>query len=198
MAYELTYMKNYSVNVDCRKLKRIPKHAFCFWLLLVVSCLFWIQEIYDTHNMLGDSYCEYELIIEEVSLCDSYSIKGARMKLSIFADGTTYYIWYPQTKYKQFADDINNDLLSGDVTSVNVMVSNTQTIREKMFSQQRIVDLRSTSAVYYDFELERDSLQKSFSWSCVLSVFSILILFLYTLCVSLLYGILSWKKHKRT
>ena len=197
MAYELTFMKNYSVNIDHRKLKRIPKYAFCLWLLLVVSCLFWIQQMYDTHNMLKDSHYECELIIEDVSLCDSYDTKGTRMKLTIFANGITYYIWYPQTEYKQFADGIKNDLLSGDITSVNAIVSNTQTIRDKIFDQRRIIDLRSDSAVYYDFELECDSLQKNFSWSCVLSVFSILILLSYTLCISLLYGVLYYKKHKR-
>lgn len=189
-------MMKYSIRVNLKRVKNIPKATVCVWMLLGLACLYCIIQLFLPTYRTLEKMKECEISIDKIHLIDSHDTKGSRMKLEIISENTTYYVWYPQSKYREFAYEIENELLSGDVTSVTAKVVSTKSIQDYLLNQIRIVDLRSNTSVYYCLNTEKDQLLKN---KCSLGlVFLLLFVFwtLATLLFSLSYGVLNFQKRK--
>jgi hypothetical protein len=145
------------------------------------------------YKILEDIY-DCEINIEQVSLYDSHDTKGDRMKLKIVCEETTYYVWYPQSRYLDFEPNIVNDLLSGNVTSVKAKVVKDRTIRDRLFNQKRVVDLRSNSAIYYDLETEKVELDEEYMSLWIVLILLFIILLCDTAITLLVYNVIVFDK----
>lgn len=187
-------MKRYSARITFKRIKQVPKKVIVLWIILGLICLYCvIQLFFPAHRSLDDLQ-DCQIDIDEVYLLDSHDTKGSRMKLEIVSGDTTYYLWYPQTKYIDFASDVEHDLLTGKVTLVEAKISNTHSFRDRMLNQKRVVDLRSSSAVYYDLDTELTSLQQQYRSLWLLFLFMVLLWLSCTAYVSLGYRLLTFQK----
>lgn len=190
-------MKSYSVSFVFEKIKKIPKIHIVIWsvlFLIFISCTY--QIFVPKYKILDKAY-DCEINIESVSLYDSHDTKGDRMKLKIICEETTYYVWYPQSKYLDYEPYIVNDLLSGNVTSVKAKVVDDRTIRDRLFDEKCIVDLRSDSAVYYDIETEKTELDEEYISLWVVFFLVFIVLLCDTAITLLVYDVIAFKKRRR-
>lgn len=185
---------HYSFKVSVKRIKQLPKVTIWGWIMLVGILLFLLIRLFFSAHPTFDDLQNYEIEIDSAYLRDSHDTKGSRMKLEIVSGSTTYYAWYPQSNYINFADDIENDLLSGKVTSVEVKIANTQSVRDRLLNQKRVVDIRSSSTVYYDLDSEMTSLQHHYLslWLAFIVIF-VFWLF-YTLFACVIYRVLILKR----
>ena len=190
------FMKKNSVKVDLKQLRRIPKKTITFLLMiwLVALCLL-IGVIFPAHRTI-DNLQECEINIDRVYLHDSHNTKGSRMKLEITSGATTYYLWYPQSKYIDYAHEVENELLSGDVIVVKAKIADRQSIRDRILNKVRVADLRSDTSVYYDIETERAYQQRNHVSLCVVFAFVLLLWVVGVLANLLIYGVLSLRARR--
>lgn len=137
---------------------------------------------------------EREISIDSVRLIDTYNIKGSRMKLEIIADDQKFYLWYPQSCYLKYANAVQSELLSGKITSVTAIISPNQTGWDKLFNQNRIVDLRCEKSVYYDFEAERIRLLETHFSKGVLCASVFILSLSLGVYIALVYKVVSFRK----
>ncbi len=187
-------MKNYSIRIIFKQLKHIPKKVVVFWIALGLICLYCTIQLFSPVYRMSDNLQDCEIDIDKVYLLDSHDTKGSRMKLEIFSGNTTYYLWYPQSKYIDFAYDVEHDLLTGNVTLVEAKIANTYSLHDRLLNQKRIVDLRSNSTVYYDLDIEMKSQQHQYRSVLLLCTIVFLFWISYTLCIFLVYRVVSFRK----
>ena len=125
---------------------------------------------------------------------DSHDIKGIRMKLTIMDGDNLFYVWYPQSSYRNYARKIETELLTGETTSVTVKVASNQTIRDKLLHQRRIVDLRNGDSIYYDLDTERSALFKNYITCWILFLSSCALWIFSTLFIAIVYNIAIFQK----
>jgi len=180
------------IRINYRKIKKISKKAISFWIFCgFIFAYFIIQSFLPPYRMLNDLQ-SIEIHTEEIFIWDSHDIKGTRMKLNIISEGITYYVWYP--KYKDFKNAVENDLLSGNVRTVNALVVKNQSIRDRLLNQKQIVDLRSETNVYYDITMEKNQLKQDYIAGIFCAIFFLVIWLLVTFYILLVYGCFDFKK----
>ncbi len=122
----------------------------------------------------------------------TYLIKKAtslfvKKSLLCFAD-KNFNLWY------DYEQHIVNDLLSENVTSVKAKVVDDRTIRDRLFDEKCIVDLRSDSAVYYDIETEKTELDEEYISLWVVFFLVFIVLLCDTAITLLVYDVVGLKK----
>lgn len=187
-------MKCYSVRIIHKRIKQMPKITVGVWIMLAFMFLYCMTQLYLSMYHTLDNLQDCEIYIDRANLRDSHDTKGSRMKLEIVSEKTTYYVWYPQSKYIDYAHDVENDLLTGNVNSVKVKIVNPQSLRDSLFNQKRVVDIRSSSAIYYDLKTEIISMQHHHRTLGILSIFIFMFLLCYTIFISLIYRVLIFEK----
>ena len=180
--------------INRKQLKKIPKKSMVIWFVIAIFFA-WstIQVFLPVYRTLEDTQTCI-LSVENVRLIDTHSVRGSRMRLELVSEGQTYYLWYPKSHYKEYADIIEQELLSGEITSVTAMVSKNVSLRDSIFDNKRIVDLRSETSIYYDIELEKISLYNLRISSLVASLLSLIVLVIDTGYLLMIYGKVSCKK----
>ena len=116
------------------------------------------------------------------------------MKLTIMDGDNLFYVWYPQSSYRNYARKIETELLTGETTSVTVKVASNQTIRDKLLHQRRIVDLRNGDSIYYDLDTERSALFKNYITRWILFLSSCALWIFSTLFIAIVYNIAIFQK----
>ena len=187
-------MKCYSARIIQKRLKQMPKITVGIWIMFACIFLYCITQLCLSMYQTLDDLQDCEIYIDLVNLRDSHDSKGSRMKLELVSEKTTYYVWYPQSKYIDYAHNVENDLLTGNVNVVKVKIANTQSIRDSLFNQKRVVDIRSGSAIYYDLNTEMISMQHHHRTLLLLSIFVFMFLLCYTIFISLIYRVLIFEK----
>ena len=187
-------MKSFSVKIIRKRLKKISKVAFCIWITLALIFLYCIINLCFFVDYTLDDLQECEIKVDKVNLIDSHDTKGRRMKLEIVSQNTTYYVWYPQSKYGDFAQSVENDLLTGNVASIKVKIVKDQSIRDRLFNQKRVVDIRSSSTIYYDLIVEKNAIQNSRLSLWILSIFFLIVWLFYTIIISLIHGVIYFER----
>lgn len=187
-------MKSNSLQINCNRIKQIPKGAVGFWIVLAFVVLYCTIQLCHPMYQTLDDLQNREINIDQVNLLDSHDTKGSRLKLEIVSGKTTYYVWYPQSKYIDYSHDVENDLLTRKISSVKVKIANTQSMRDSLFNQKRVVDIRSDSAVYYDLNTEMIRMQHHHRSLWILCIFTFLFLLCYTMFISFIYRVLVFKK----
>ena len=114
------------------------------------------------------------------------------MRLEIVSEDLIYYVWYPQSTYLAFSQNVEQDLLSGNTSYVEVKCVSKQTLRDKLLGKRRVVDLKNSNRVYYDQEIERVNLQQQYYSILFLTIVIVLIWVAYTILISMIYGILKF------
>lgn len=122
-----------------------------------------------------------------------FSTSGLKLKSD---DGQVYYFWYPFGEWHSFSQEVEKELLSGEVTSVTMVVSNKQSLGDRLFHRKRIVDLRNDSSVYYSIDAERVRLKNNYAGALAVVPF-LLIFWMGSIFVTGLgYGVVSFRKRK--
>ena len=187
-------MKCYSVKIIPKRIKQIPKITVGYWIMLAFIFLYCVVQLCIPKYQTLDDLQDCEINIDQVNLRDSHDTKGSRVKLEIVSEKATYYVWYPQSKYIDYAHNVENDLLTGNVTSVKVKIANAQSIRDNLFNQKRVVDIRSSSAVYYDLNTEMIRIQHHRRSLWMLFIFIFIFLLCYTIFIPLIYRVIIFEK----
>ena len=187
-------MKCYSARIIQKRIKQMPKITVGIWIMFACIFLYCITQLCLSMYQTLDDLQDCEIYIDRVNLRDSHDTKGSRMKLELVSEKTTYYVWYPQSKYIDYAHEVENDLLSGNINLVKIKIANTQSIRDSLFNQKRVVDIRSGSAIYYDLNTEMISMQHHHRTLLLLSIFVFMFLLCYTIFISLIYRVLIFEK----
>lgn len=187
-------MKHYLVRIMYKRIKKVPPKIICIWILLTFLLIYCIFQLCFPMNQAFEDFQECEITIDHVNLWDSHGTKGSRMKLEIVSEQTTYYVWYPKTKYAKFADAVEKDLLSRNVTMVKVRIAANQSMRDYIFNQKRVVDIRSSSAVYYDPDTEMISIRQQRISLWVLFLIVLVLWLCFAIFVSLIYRIFILEK----
>ena len=186
-------MKCYSFRVNPKQIRKIPKYIFVFAVILVFIVIYCIVLLFHPEYQRLNDLQDCEINIDQVNLRDSHDTKGSRMKLEIVSEKTTYYVWYPQSIYLDYASNVETDLLTGNVISVKIKIANKQSIRDYLFNQKRVVDIRSGSAVYYDLDTEMIKMQSHRKSLWILFIFMTIVLLCYTISIPLVYGVIKIK-----
>ncbi len=187
-------MKHYSVRIIWKRRKRIPKVTACIWLLLGLFSLYCMILLFSSSIQSLDDLQELKIHIDSLHLFDSYDTKGSRIKLTIIDGDNLFYVWYPQSSYMNYAYKVETELLTGETTSVTAKVVRSQTIRDKLLNQRRIIDLRNGDSVYYDLDAERLSLSKNYISCWILFLFSCFFWMFSTLFIAVVYRIVIFQK----
>lgn len=186
-------MKCYSLKIIPKRIKQIPRITIVFGVMLAFIVIYCIVILCHPGYQRLDDLQDCEITIDRVNLRDSHDTKGSRMKLEIVSEKTTYYVWYPQSKYLDYVSNVEKDLLSGNVISVKIKIANKQSIRDYLFNQKRVVDIRSGSAVYYDLDTEMIRIQYHRKALWILFFFMTIVLLCYTISIPLVYGVIKFK-----
>ena len=189
-------MKCYSVMIVPKRIKQIPKIAIVLWIMFAFMFLYCITQLCLSKYQTLDDLQDCEIYIDRVNLRDSHDTKGSRMRLEIVSGKTTYYVWYPQSKYLDYAYNVEKDLLSGNVNLVKVKIANTQSIRDNLFNQKRVVDIRSGDAIYYDLDTEIIRMQHHHRNLWILFFFTFMFLLCHTIFISLIFSVITFKNKK--
>ena len=140
---------------------------------------------------------EIDITIDKVYIIDTYDNIGSRMKLIIQSQDANYYLWYPSSHYIDFRDNVQNDLLSGNITSVKAIIAEDQSIRDIILNQIRIVHLKSDNAVYYDLDTEKVGLKQNYISLWIAFILVLIIWLGAIVLISLVYGVLTFRKSKK-
>lgn len=189
-------MKHFTIKIIRKRLKQIPRKAFFIWIMLALIFFCCIIKLCLPVYYTLDNLQDCEINVDKVILRDSFDTKGSRKKLEIVSQNTTFYVWYPQTKYYDFAHNVENDLLTGNVTSLKVKIVKAQSIRDHLFNKKRVVDIRSNSAVYYDLSVETSKIQHQRLFLWILFIFVFIFWLFYTVIIMLIYGAITFKREK--
>ena len=189
------FMNRYVINFSYKHIKQIPRKVRIVWIIgAIVTCSFLIVLLMPyVHD---EQFQNIELHIDEISLFDSYNTKSSRMKLNITSNGVHYYVWYPQNCFSKYADRIQSDLLSGNLSVVHAKVTSKQTLREKILNQRRVVDLRSAYSVYYELGDEIKQAQEGKQSLLLMLVVTLLLWGSSTIIILLVYRVFQISKRK--
>ena len=188
-------MKQYSIGISWKRLKKIPKKTLGVWLIFGLATLFCFIQLFLPVNRTLDNLEERKINVDKIDIWDSRDSKGSRMRLDIVSGNTTYYLWFPQN-YVDYAEKVETELLNGKVTSVTAIVVSDQTLHDRISNRMRVVDLRSDTSIYYDLDTEKVNFQQDYIFLWFLFIFLFLIWLFGTLLIVLIYGVLTYKKKK--
>ena len=179
----------FSKKINCNRIRKIPKKIYVPWIVFsLLSLILIMNSFFPTYREL-DNLQDVRINIEESYLSDSLSRNGRLVKLSIVSAGVTYYIWYPE--YRDYMNAVENDILTGNIKSVDAKIVKTQSFRDRLLNQRKIVDLRSDDAIYYDLDTEMNSQRLNHIASIVIAAFFLAVWMFYTLCTMLVYRVLN-------
>lgn len=187
-------MNRFFIKFSRKRIKRIPKNALIAWVVCAVSLLALIIDVVIPYKSIESLQCK-EIPIDDIYLFNSYETKGSRIRLNIVSDGMQYFVWYPQERFDEYSNTIEQDLLSGNVVSVQVRIPEKRNFRDKLLNQYRIFDLRTDSSVYYSVDDEIDRIYCGQRWQWVICATGILFWCTGTIIMLLIYKVISF--HKR-
>lgn len=184
-------MKN-SMRIKYTRIKQLPNTVLWLWILLGLLILCCVVQLFYPPKRTLENLQNYVIKVDKVSLIDTHDTKGSRMRLEIVSEDLIYYVWYPQSTYLAFSQNVEQDLLSGNTSYVEVKCVSKQTLRDKLLGKRRVVDLKNSNRVYYDQEIERVNLQQQYYSILFLTIVIVLIWVAYTILISMIYGILKF------
>ena len=190
-------MASFKYVFHVKKLKRVPvKSILACGGLCILTIIMFSQVVLSPYHSI-DKLQEQTIHVDCAYLYDSYNSRGPRMKLILEASEQEFYVWYPPSSYLRFRDVVETDLLSGDVANVTILYSEHQMIRDKLLKQVRVVDIRSSEAVYYDIGVEKIRLVGDYIGLLIgtAGCFAIDLVYLWVLVVD--YRLLTKRRVKR-
>ena len=190
-------MESSFVKVNLKKIKRIPKKTIIILCALTLIVVFLVIQLFRPMYHSINNLQEIDITIDKVYIIDTYDNIGSRMKLIIQSQDANYYLWYPSSHYIDFRDNVQNDLLSGNITSVKAIIAEDQSIRDIILNQIRIVHLKSDNAVYYDLDTEKVGLKQNYISLWIAFILVLIIWLGAIVLISLVYGVLTFRKSKK-
>ena len=187
-------MNRLIIKFSRKHINRISKITLIAWIVCAVGLFTLIIDVVTPYKSIESLQCK-EIQIDEIYLFNSYDTKGSRIKLNIVSDGMQYFVWYPQERFAEYSNTIEQDLLSGNVVSVQVMIPGKHNFRDKLLNQYRIFDLRTDSSVYYTVDDEIDRIYRVQTWYWVICATGILLWCTGTIIILLIYKVITI--HKR-
>lgn len=184
-------MRRYVIRVKLERLFNIPLKTLVLWVGLGILALYCTSCLFASPYRKLENLHKLELHIDDAYLIDSHDTKGSRMKLVIISGEKKYYLWYPSSSYAKFASKVETDLIDGTVTSVTALVADDQSIRDTILRQNRIVDLRGETEIYYHIDTERIRLASNHTAFYGILPIVMLIWMVYTISVLVKYRVIK-------
>lgn len=192
-------MNNFFVVFSKKKIRNVKRiHIVIFFLLIAININTLFNCIFNTEYPISNlQTCEINA--ENSIILKTYSTVGSRNKLVITDSDSTYYLWYPIYKYNKYSYAVENELVSGNVSTVTAIVCGDQNLYDRIFKRYCIVDLRSDNYIFYDIEDERqEQIKDKYNNWLLLFVVFIIFLFYVSYVFILKYGVIEIKKKRKT
>lgn len=187
---------NVSISFRKDRLKRVPPKAIIVWIIASVLFIAFLWEIcLPAYRALNNTETR-DISIENIALRSNYGGVGATRKtrLTITENSTRYYIDYDM--YRNYGDLVEEDLISGKVKTVTVILAGTRSLYDQLFNRYQVVEMKSDNVIYY----HRDDFVKRLHNNRISAWTGFALFFLFWVVVTgyilIVYGIVELRKAK--
>ena len=150
--------KRYSLLINNKSLKRIPRKIVVSWCVFtLVIFLFLVEILTPVHHSL-DAVKTENIQIDEVHKYKGGTRNSSAIEIVIISGDKVYYYDCLYSEYDSFKTVIETDLIEGNVKHVTVTLPNKQSISDRFRNRQRVVALKAGDTVYYDLNAEKSRL----------------------------------------
>ena len=186
------------VSISFRKdrLKRVPPKAIIVWIIASVLFIAFLWEIcLPVYRELNNQETR-DISIENIALRTIRGgVRSTRItRLTITENSTRYYIDYDM--YRNYDDLVEEDLISGKVKTVTVILAGTRSLYDQLFNRYQVVEMKSDNVIYY----HRDDFVKRLHNNRISAWTGFALFFLFWVVVTgyilIVYGIVEFKKAK--
>lgn len=180
------------IHFSLKRIKSIPSGFRIAWLLTAAFCCMLLAQVCNPPARTpGDT-------VETVIRVDAAALRPRRFGMSLtLRDGeNTYSVSYPM--YKTYADAVEKELLTGEVTTVHARIEPRRTIFMRLSHRYVVVDLRCSDAVFYDFGTEIHQRLADYAVLCVITALLWLFWLAGTTALAYLYKVVKIDRKKRT
>lgn len=185
-----------SINFRKNRLKRVPPKLIVLWIITSLLFIAFLWEIcLPAYRKLNNTEIR-DISIENIALRNNSGRVGAtrRTRLTITENSTRYYIDYDM--YRNYDDLVEEDLISGKVKTVTVILAGTRSLYDQLFNRYQVVEMKSDNVIYYhrDDFVKRLHNNRISAWTG----FALFLLFwvVVTGYILIVYGIVEFKKAK--
>ena len=164
--------KKQALRINWKRIKKIPKLFIVFWFLLGIFSLVFLGDLPRSPYHSLENLQVKEITVDSARITRTFNMFST-MRLEIISDGNEYYLYYDN--YRDYADCVESELLSGKVSTVTVKIVAQQSLSDRIRDRIHMVDVRSETTVFFDIENEKEILQEQYiaSWIAFL-IFSVL------------------------
>ena len=185
-----------SINFRKNRLKRVPPKLIVLWIITSLLFIAFLWEIcLPAYRKLNNTEIR-DISIENIALRNNSGRVGAtrRTRLTITENSTRYYIDYDM--YRNYDDLVEEDLISGKVKTVTVILAGTRSLYDQLFNRYQVVEMKSDNVIYY----HRDDFVKRLHNNRISAWTGFALFFLFWVVVTgyilIVYGIVEFKKAK--
>ena len=187
---------NVSISFRKDRLKRVPPKAIIVWIIASVLFIAFLWEIcLPAYRELNNQETR-DISIENIALRTIRGgVRSTRItRLTITENSTRYYIDYDM--YRNYDDLVEEDLISGKVKTVTVILAGTRSLYDQLFNRYQVVEMKSDNVIYY----HRDDFVKRLHNNRISAWTGFALFFLFWVVVTgyilIVYGIVEFKKTK--
>ena len=186
-----------SINFRKNRLKIVPPKLIILWIITSFLFIAFLWEIcLPAYRKLNNTETR-DISIENIALRTIRGgVRSTRItRLTITEGSTSYYVDYHM--YRNYGDLVEEDLISGKVKTVTVILAKTRSLYDQLFNRYQVVEMKSDNAIYY----HRDDFVKHLHNNRISAWTGFALFFLFWVVVTgyilIVYGIVELKKAKK-